>query len=58
MKADFKDGVSKAAGKLSSLASSVMSTIQVRQITKQILFLLQFSSLKCEYIFSRGNNLG
>lgn len=30
MKADFKDGVSKAAGRLSSLASSVMSSIQVR----------------------------
>jgi ADP-ribosylation factor GTPase-activating protein 2/3 len=30
MKADFKDGVSKAAGKLSSLATSVMSSIQVR----------------------------
>jgi hypothetical protein len=31
MKADFKEGVSKAAGKLSSLASSVMSTMQVRK---------------------------
>lgn len=30
MTADFKDGVSKAAGKLSSLASSVMSSIQDR----------------------------
>jgi len=30
MKQDFKEGVSKAAGKLSSLASSVMSSIQVR----------------------------
>ena len=30
MKADFKEGVSKAAGRLSSLASSVMSSIQVR----------------------------
>ncbi|CAF1295295.1 unnamed protein product [Adineta ricciae] len=28
MKADFKEGVSKAAGRLSSLASSVMSSIQ------------------------------
>ncbi|UJR23693.1 hypothetical protein I4U23_026675 [Adineta vaga] len=31
MKADFKEGVSKAAGRLSSLASSVMSSIQCRQ---------------------------
>jgi hypothetical protein len=30
MKSDFKEGVSKAAGRLSSLASSVMSSIQVR----------------------------
>lgn len=30
MKQDFKEGVSKAAGKLSSLASSVMSSIQDR----------------------------
>ena len=30
MKADFKEGVSKAAGRLSSLAGSVMSSIQVR----------------------------
>lgn len=29
MKSDFKEGVSKAAGRLSSLASSVMSSIQV-----------------------------
>ncbi|CAF4844510.1 unnamed protein product, partial [Rotaria socialis] len=29
MKADFKEGVSKAAGRLSSLASSVMSSIQI-----------------------------
>ncbi|CAF3721092.1 unnamed protein product [Rotaria magnacalcarata] len=28
MKADFKEGISKAAGRLSSLASSVMSTMQ------------------------------
>jgi hypothetical protein len=33
MKADFKEGVSKAAGRLSSLASSVMSSIQVRQLS-------------------------
>jgi len=30
MKADFKDGVSKAAGRLSTLASNVMSSIQDR----------------------------
>ncbi|CAF0854974.1 unnamed protein product [Rotaria sp. Silwood1] len=30
MKADFKDGVSKAAGRLSSLANTVMSSIQDR----------------------------
>jgi ADP-ribosylation factor GTPase-activating protein 2/3 len=29
MKADFKDGVSKAAGRLSSIANSMMSSIQV-----------------------------
>jgi hypothetical protein len=41
MKADFKEGVSKAAGRLSSLASSVMSSIQVRKRTKKyILFEL------------------
>ena len=34
MKADFKDGVSKAAGRLSSLASTVMSSIQVRNKKK------------------------
>ena len=32
MKADFKDGVSKAAGRLSSMASSVMSSIQVNYV--------------------------
>ena len=34
MKSDFKDGVSKAAGRLSSLANSVMSSIQVREKRK------------------------
>ncbi len=33
MKSDFKEGVSKAAGRLSSLASSVMSSIQVKKLT-------------------------
>lgn len=32
MKADFKEGVSKAAGRLSSLANSVMSSIQVKVV--------------------------
>jgi len=38
MKADFKEGVTKAAGRLSSLASSVMSSIQVRK--RKIYFIL------------------
>jgi hypothetical protein len=36
MKADFKEGVSKAAGRLSSIASSVMSSIQVGKRKKRI----------------------
>jgi hypothetical protein len=40
MKSDFKDGVSKAAGRLSSLASSVMSSIQVRKRSKTYFILL------------------
>ncbi len=48
MKADFKDGVSKAAGKLSSLASSVMSSIQVRNqnFIDYFCFLFEFYSNK------------
>lgn len=43
MKADFKEGVSKAAGRLSSLASSVMSSIQVRKISDiETVFILKF----------------
>ena len=37
MKADFKDGVSKAAGRLSSMATSVMSSIQV--MNTRIIFI-------------------
>jgi hypothetical protein len=42
MKADLKEGVSKAAGKLSSLASSVMSSIQVQIKPKTDFFLFNF----------------
>ncbi len=56
MKADFKDGVSKAAGKLSSLASTVMSSIQVRIKTREIFFSFTFI-IKNENIFYRENKV-
>ncbi len=40
MKADFKEGVTKAAGRLSSLASSVMSSIQVRKRKIYLILLI------------------
>ncbi|CAF3653876.1 unnamed protein product [Adineta steineri] len=46
MKADFKEGVTKAAGRLSSLASSVMSSIQE---TNQIIRSAQLSYEVCSY---------
>ncbi len=56
MKADFKDGVSKAAGKLSSLASTVMSSIQVRIKTREIFFSFTFI-IKNANIFYRENKV-
>lgn len=44
MKADFKEGVSKAAGRLSSLANSVMSSIQVWQFRLGLFF--DFNSIR------------
>jgi hypothetical protein len=50
MKSDFKDGVSKAAGRLSSLASSVMSSIQVRKTNRNQSFLYHSKSIVIEKI--------
>jgi hypothetical protein len=55
MKSDLKEGVSKAAGKLSSLASSVMSSIQVRIKTKRDFFVFNFHNTEIHIFFYREN---
>ncbi|CAM4756178.1 unnamed protein product [Rotaria magnacalcarata] len=49
MKADFKEGVSKAAGRLSSLANSVMSSIQLINRHKKYFYSPNATAAYCPY---------